>query len=228
MRKIKGMQILVFCIALFTAVALAVLTNILLLGHIPLGDFRGVVMTVSCILFVYIFAVIVYRCGLRLMPLPAGEFANASTEEFVYHVYLLFFLVLFYPVMRSGLIPVPIMRVFYLGLGARLGDNTYSSGIIFDPIFVELGANCIVGQSALIIPHVIEGDRARMQRRRRRVAVPAAIEALTARAFERDQGLGIATIGVPGAHFSVVRGNSRDEWCPQVLAEQRLDYPDCP
>ena len=162
MRKIKGMQILVFCIALFTAVALAVLTNILLLGHIPLGDFRGVVMTVSCILFVYIFAVIVYRCGLRLMPLPAGEFANASTEEFVYHVYLLFFLVLFYPVMRSGLIPVPIMRVFYLGLGARLGDNTYSSGIIFDPIFVELGANCIVGQSALIIPHVIEGDRLAM------------------------------------------------------------------
>ena len=162
MRKIKGLQILVFCIALFTAVALAVLTNILLLGHIPLGDFRGVVMTVSCILFVYIFAVIVYRCGLRLMPLPAGEFANASTEEFVYHVYLLFFLVLFYPVMRSGLIPVPIMRVFYLGLGARLGDNTYSSGIIFDPIFVELGANCIVGQSALIIPHVIEGDRLAM------------------------------------------------------------------
>lgn len=162
MRKIKGLQILVFCIALFTAVALAILTNLLLLGRIPLGDFRGVVMTASCTIFVYIFAVIVYRCGLRLMPLPAGEYANDSTDEFVYHVYLLFFLVLFYPVMRSGLIPVPIMRVFYLGLGARLGDNTYSSGIIFDPIFVELGANCIVGQSSLIIPHVIEGDRLAM------------------------------------------------------------------
>lgn len=162
MRKIKGLQILVFCIALFTAVALAILTNLLLLGRIPLGDFRGVVMTASCTIFVYIFAIIVYRCGLRLMPLLVGEYANDSTDEFVYHVYLLFFLVLFYPVMRSGLIPVPIMRVFYLGLGARLGDNTYSSGIIFDPIFVELGANCIVGQSALIIPHVIEGDRLAM------------------------------------------------------------------
>ena len=162
MRKIKGLQILVFCIALFTAVALAILTNLLLLGRIPLGDFRGVVMTASCTLFVYIFAIIVYRCGLRLMPLPAGEYENDSIDEFVYHVYLLFFLLLFYPVMRSGLIPVPIMRVFYLGLGARLGDNTYSSGIIFDPIFVELGANCIVGQSALIIPHVIEGDRLAM------------------------------------------------------------------
>ena len=162
MRKIKGLQILVFCIALFTAVALAILSNLLLLGRIPLGDFRGVVMTASCTLLVYIFAIIVYRCGLRLMPLPAGEYANDSTDEFVYHVYLLFFLLLFYPVMRSGLIPVPIMRVFYLGLGARLGDNTYSSGIIFDPIFVELGANCIVGQSALIIPHVIEGDRLAM------------------------------------------------------------------
>ena len=162
MRKINGLQILVFFLAVSAALAMAVLTNSKLLGHLPLGDFRGVVLSVSGLIFLYVFAILVYRCGLWLIPLKSGEFSNDSREEFVYHVYLLFYLLLFYPVMRCGLIPVPIMRVFYLALGAKLGSNTYSSGIIFDPIFVEIGADCIVGQSALIVPHVIEGNRLAM------------------------------------------------------------------
>ena len=162
MRKINTLQVLVFSFALSAALAMAIWTSSKLLGHLPLGDFRGIVLTASGLIFLYIFAILIYRCLLWLSPLKSGEIAGASREEFVYHVYLLFFLLLFYPVMRSGLVPVPIMRIFYLGLGARLGENTYSSGIIFDPMFVEIGANCIVGQSALIIPHVIEGDRLAM------------------------------------------------------------------
>lgn len=162
MRKINTLQILVFCFAWSAALAMAILTSSQLLGRLPLGDFRGVVLTASGLIFLFIFAILIYRGLLWLSPLKSGEISGGSREEFVYHVYLLFFLLLFYPVMRSGLVPVPIMRIFYLGLGARLGENTYSSGIIFDPIFVEIGANCIVGQSALIVPHVIEGDRLAM------------------------------------------------------------------
>jgi acetyltransferase-like isoleucine patch superfamily enzyme len=51
------------------------------------------------------------------------------------------------------------MRLVYLGLGAKLGDNTYSSGIILDAQFVEIGRNSIVGQYALLVPHVIEGKK---------------------------------------------------------------------
>lgn len=51
------------------------------------------------------------------------------------------------------------MRIFYLALGARLGTNTYSQGIIHDPSFVEMGNDGVVGQGALLIPHVIEGTR---------------------------------------------------------------------
>ena len=93
------------------------------------------------------------------MQLPEGEIAESSREEFTYHVYLLFYLILFYPVMRSGAVPVPLMRLVYQALGARLGSNTYSSGIILDPPFVEIGSNSIVGQYALLVPHVIEGKR---------------------------------------------------------------------
>lgn len=94
-----------------------------------------------------------------MFPLPVGEIAEGSRGEFVYHVYLLFFLILFYPVIRSGFVPVPVMRLFYQALGARLGANTYSSGLLLDPPFIQLGSNCIVGQYAMLVPHVIEGRK---------------------------------------------------------------------
>jgi acetyltransferase-like isoleucine patch superfamily enzyme len=72
---------------------------------------------------------------------------------------LLFFLMLFYPLMKSNLLPVPLIRLLYLGLGARMGENTYSGGILFDPIFIDLGSNTLIGQGAMLIPHVIEGPR---------------------------------------------------------------------
>jgi acetyltransferase-like isoleucine patch superfamily enzyme len=37
--------------------------------------------------------------------------------------------------------------------------NTYSQGILHDPPFVTIGRDSVVGQSALLIPHVIEGER---------------------------------------------------------------------
>jgi acetyltransferase-like isoleucine patch superfamily enzyme len=51
------------------------------------------------------------------------------------------------------------MRLFYQALGARLGPNTFSSGILWDPGFIRIGANTIVGHGAMLIPHVIEGHR---------------------------------------------------------------------
>lgn len=159
MRKIEPAQIVVFVVLLSLAVAIAAAVTWLALGHVPLGDFRGVVMTVVGVVLFYVAAIAIFRLLLRLRPLPRGPIERGSPAEFTYHVYLLFFLLVFYPVMFSSIVPVPLMRVFYQALGARMGPNTYSGGVLFDPPFLELGANTIVGQRALVIPHVIEGDR---------------------------------------------------------------------
>jgi len=159
MRKISGGQIFVFLMFLLAAIAAAVATTWLALGRLPLGDFRGILLALVGIVLLYLYALLLYRLFLMVFPLLPGEIPPGSKQEFVYHVYLLFFLILFYPVMRSGFVPVPLMRLFFQALGARLGSNTYSSGIILDPIFVEIGDNTLVGQFALIVPHVIEGDR---------------------------------------------------------------------
>lgn len=159
MRKILFSQILVF-IGLFSViVAGGVSATVLLLGEVPLGDFRGVVLLLAGLAICFAFAIVVFRLFLLACPLRPGLIEPGSGQEFVYHVYLLFFLIIFYPVMRSGAMPVPLMRLVYQGLGAKLGENTYSSGILLDPPFVQIGANTLVGQYALLVPHVIENDR---------------------------------------------------------------------
>ncbi len=159
MRKIQPSQIVTF-LALFTlACLLAWSSTNAALGRIELGDYRPIATIAAFVFALYLFALLLFRVFTTLLPLPVGEIAEGSRDEFVYHVYLLFFLILFYPVIRSGFVPVPVMRVFYQALGARLGANTYSSGLLLDPPFIRLGSNCIVGQFALLVPHVIEGRK---------------------------------------------------------------------
>ncbi len=160
MRKITAVQMIVFFSLLGLMLFLGVGLAFFLFGSLPLGDFRGVVLSLAMLVSTYGVAFTVYRLiFLTFMPLRAGEIPRDSSAEFIYHLYLMFFLILFYPLMRSGTVPVPLMRLVYLALGAKLGENTYSSGIILDPLFVEVGSHSLIGQFALLIPHVIEGDK---------------------------------------------------------------------
>jgi hypothetical protein len=157
MRVIKPSQIAVFVALVCAAAMLTVATVQIMFGRLPLGDFRGVALVVAALFVFYVYGIAIYRIFLHFAPLQPGEIPAGSRQEFIYHVYVLFYLILFYPIMRSGFPPAPFMRLFYLALGARLGANTYSQGILHDPPFIDIGANSVIGQSALLIPHVIEG-----------------------------------------------------------------------
>lgn len=159
MRKISATQIATFFALLALIVTCAATSTAWLVTNIDLGRFYSIIYAISLAILIYVYALITFRLFLHLMPLNPGEIEANSRQEFVYHIYLLFFLILFYPVMRSGAVPVPLMRLIYLSLGAKLGENTYSSGIILDPIFVQVGHNSLIGQYALIIPHVIENEK---------------------------------------------------------------------
>jgi hypothetical protein len=123
-----------------------------------LGDIGVGTLAVAALLL-YLYSILLLRLFLLVLPLRAGEIAAGSGQEFVYQVYILFYLLLFNALMRSAMLPLPLVRLLYLALGARLGANTYTSGVICDPMFVRIGANSIVGEGALLVPHVIEGDR---------------------------------------------------------------------
>lgn len=159
MRKIRPSSIVVFLSMLALVLLLALASAWCGVGGIPgLGDFRGVAVSAAAVLLIYLYGMLIFRLFLRAMPLHEGNIDPGSRQEFIYQVYVLFYLILFNSLIRGGIIPIPIMRLIYLALGARLGANTYSSGIIYDPSFVTMGANSVVGETALLVPHVIEGD----------------------------------------------------------------------
>ena len=54
MRKVSGLQVLCFLLLLTTAAILGLCANYILFGALPLGDFRGVFLTASAIVLVFI------------------------------------------------------------------------------------------------------------------------------------------------------------------------------
>jgi len=159
MRKITLLQSGLFLVLLSLIISLGISINYLLLGSLPLGDFRGVTLVITGLIICFMVALVIFRLFVNIMPLDEGEIKPQSKKEFIYHIYLLFYLLIFYPIMRAGVVPLPLMRVVYLALGAKLGENTYSSGIVLDPAFVEVGKNTLIGQYALIVPHAIENEK---------------------------------------------------------------------
>ncbi len=159
MRKVSLAQILVF-VALFTSACfLALGSTRLALEPLSLGEYHVLAKAVCFVCMLYVWAILLFRAFMAIFPLPTGEIPENSRGEFAYHIHLLFFLILFHPVIRGSFLPVPLMRLFYQALGAKLGHNTYSSGLILDPLFVEMGSNCLVGQFAIICPHALEGTK---------------------------------------------------------------------
>jgi acetyltransferase-like isoleucine patch superfamily enzyme len=157
MRKISGQQITVFFLMLGLILVLGVGTAYGLLGRLPLGDFRGVTIIIGAVVCIYLWAFAVYRLFLRVMPLREGELAEGSREEFAAQINILFYLMLFNSLIRTHFLPVPLMRLVYQALGAKLGANTYSAGTLLDPSLTEFGANCIIGHDAVLFCHAIEG-----------------------------------------------------------------------
>lgn len=158
MREIKLNQIIFFLILLVLILFLGIGSTSLFLGALPFGDFRGVILVIVAALLIYLYAFMIYRLFLFFMPLTEGAVAEGSLAEFVANVNILFYLLLFNSLIRTHFIPVPLLRLIYLALGARLGSNTYSAGVILDPPLTQIGKNTIIGHDAVIFAHVIEGN----------------------------------------------------------------------
>ena len=159
MRRISLAQTFMFLALLIAILALGISSTWLALRGVPLGDFRGVALTLAAFISIYLWAFLVYRLFLFLMPLKEGEVREGSRDEFVAQVNILFYLVLFNSLIRTHFLPVPLLRLVYLALGARLGRNSYSAGVILDPPLTQMGADCIVGHDAVLFSHAIEGRR---------------------------------------------------------------------
>lgn len=157
MRKINGIEVAAFCSLLLVVLSLATVNAWLSRKALPPSDFRGILTATVFVVSTYFFATLTYRVTFSLWPLSIGDIPEGSRAEFFWNLHQLFFLVLFFSVIRSHWVPVPLTRLVYLALGARLGANTYSGGAILDPALTTLGRDCIIGHDAVLFAHAIEG-----------------------------------------------------------------------
>lgn len=140
MRKVTLLPILIFQALIALPLGVAVLVAYLLndwVAGVPLG---GAIQAVVVVIAFLAMTVLVYRSYLKVWPLPEGELPVGSQGEFRYLVYIMFWLMIFLPILRLSIIPVPLSRLVLIALGARVGEGTYSSGLVFDPHFVSIGA----------------------------------------------------------------------------------------
>lgn len=159
MRKITFPAIAFFVPPGLCIIVLAFCSSWALLSPVPLGGFREIAVVFSTVVIFYVYLIIAYRLFLKFLPLRAGKIEPGSRDEFIFFIYLMFFLFGFHLLIRNNILPVPVMRELYVGMGAKIGKNSYPSGILTDPIFIKIGKNTLIGQHALVVPHVIENDR---------------------------------------------------------------------
>lgn len=164
MRRITVGPIAVFCGFFLVACALAAGGARWTAVVLSLGSLEGPAVLLVFVALLFLFLALANRLFLHWRPLNEGEIAEGSIEEFVYHVNLLFYLLAFYSITRSKFVPVPLMRLVYQLLGARMGPNTYSSGTILDPSLFEAGADTLIGQDSVLFSHAIEGRRLSLAR----------------------------------------------------------------
>lgn len=123
-----------------------------------LAALRSPLLTaLAFVVLLHAYAIALHRLLLQVLPLHAGPVTAGTRAAFGYQLHLLFYLMLFNSLIRSRVLPIPLLRPIYLALGARLGAGTHCAGTIFDPVFVTVGRDTLIGEAALLVPHVLEG-----------------------------------------------------------------------
>lgn len=125
--------------------------------------YRGVLAIVLSIFLFYALAIFGFRLLQKIAPVPIGEIFVQSIGEHRAFLYMLHFILLFNPLLFSRLLPFPLLGLLLKLLGIKMGKDSYCAGIVMDPQFVNIGENSLIGNDAMLIAHVIEGDNLAFQ-----------------------------------------------------------------
>lgn len=128
-------------------------------GRLPLGDFRGIAVVAAAALSVFLLTLLAYRVLFALWPLIEGDLPPGSVGEARWNLNALFGLMVFGPLADSQVLPLPLKRLLFMALGARMGPNSHCAGKMLDPMLTTVGRDCVIGQDAIVFAHAIERDR---------------------------------------------------------------------
>lgn len=156
MHKIRLRSSLLFS-ALITVLLVGAFEGaVLVASALGLIEFRAVAVAALTALFFLLGAMASSRLLMWLVPLKEGDVKGRGILS--HELHCLFHGMVFATV-EHAVRSLPLMRLFYQGLGARLGDTSYVAGIIHDPMMVTIGKDCLLGMCCQVVTHVLDGRR---------------------------------------------------------------------
>lgn len=158
MRQISGRAIAQFSAMMALEVAGAWLGAVEWIGPAVPAAYRGVTVVLLGVFLFYGLAIAGFGLLQRFAPVPSGPIPAGSAAERRAFVYMLHFILIFNPLIFGRFMPFPLLGLVLKALGAEMGRESYCAGLVMDPPFVRVGQNSIIGNDAMLIAHVIEGD----------------------------------------------------------------------
>ncbi|MBK7893197.1 MAG: acyltransferase [Bdellovibrionales bacterium] len=159
MRKISVFQIIIGSLWFLVSLIGAGGFGYALHASLPPTEYRSIFVVFAGGVGFLVLHLALVRLLLWLFPIPIGDIAPGSASERNYHIYLVYIFLVVQPLTQGRLLPVPMTRFVNRVLGAKIADNTYTAGAILDPQFVTIGSSTLLGNSSLLVPHVLEGTR---------------------------------------------------------------------
>ena len=118
-------------------------------------QFEGVALIVCFAVANYFASVLMFRLFMRLFPLRPGEVESGSSLEFIYNIYLQFMLVFYHPISKSNILPIFLLRTYFIMWGAKIGKGSFPACYLADPILTVIGENTIIGSGCVVTPHIL-------------------------------------------------------------------------
>lgn len=160
MRIMRWPEILTSVLVLILVLSASTMSVRFLYGPMDfLGEFRAIIFALVWLFLNLVYTLLFMRGFLRLFPLPTGPINLHSREEYIYHVYLLVRMLFFDPYTRSNILPLPLVRIVYKAMGAKIDTGTYPAGFITDPLFTRLGKQVTIGHNSTLTAHEISGNK---------------------------------------------------------------------
>jgi hypothetical protein len=158
MRVIQGPALLYFLCLVALPLALGFWSFLVIERSMLLPGAGGVFNFLTSILVFYTSLIGIYRLYLYKVGFPMGVIPVGSQAERQWMIYILFWLLFFFPVVIPRWIPIPLSGWWFRLLGGNIGPKSYFSGVIYDPHLVTIGHHVLGGAQSMIVPHIAEGE----------------------------------------------------------------------
>lgn len=109
-------------------------------------------------LLFFISNIATYRITFYFLGFPQQQIMKNTTEDLAFQLYALYYIVFFNFFVHNSILPLHLNRLFNKLLGAKFGLGSYNTGFILDPPYTKIGHNSIVGFSAVLCCHALEGE----------------------------------------------------------------------